>query len=189
LLAQHLQRVRGFTAPDGEYNPFMGEREKEDFERRKFLRAAANAGIDVVPDSVENRRPPEPDILCTLKSGETVAFELVELVDSDEPRAVARTLKNPESPEAFSFDPTMATRRSLRRKLKENTYRSEHPMELLAFGGDTLGPRNVWVPTHHNKVIQDWLDESPSPFRRLRVVNLGPREPGVWLDYARQRGM
>ena len=60
-------------------------------------------------------------------------------------------------------------------------------MELLAFGGDTLGPRNVWVPTHHNNLIQDWLDESPSPFRRLRVVNLGPREPGVWLDYARQR--
>jgi hypothetical protein len=72
------------------------------------------------------------------------------------------------------------------RKLKENTYRGEHPMELLAFGGDTLGPRNVWVPTHDNNLIQDWLDESRSPFRRVRVVNLGPREPGVWLDYARQ---
>jgi len=66
----------------------MGEQEKAEFERRQFLRAAAIAGIEVVPDSAENRRPPEPDILCTLKSGETVAFELVELVDSDEPRAL-----------------------------------------------------------------------------------------------------
>jgi hypothetical protein len=172
--------------PLGEYNGSMGEQEKAESERRQFLRAAAIAGIEVVPDSVENRRPPEPDILCTLKSHETVAFELVELVDSDEPRAVARTLKNPESPEAFSFDPRMATRRILRRKLKENTYRSEHPMELLAFAGDTMGPRNVRVPTHQNNLIQDLLDESPSPFRRVRVVNLGPREPGVWLDYARQ---
>src|SRR3954471_644003 len=129
--------------PLGDYNPSLGEQEKAGSERRQFLRAAAIAGIEVVPDSVENRRPPEPDILCTLKSRETVAFELAELVDSDEPRAVARTLKNPDTPEPFSFDPTMATRQSLRRKLKENAYRSEHPMELLAFGGDTMGPRNV----------------------------------------------
>src|SRR3954469_25801956 len=90
---------------------FVGEQEKAEFERRQFLRAAAIAGIEVVPDSVENRRPPEPDILCILKTRETVAFELVELVDSDQPRTVARTLKNPDSAEAFSFDPTMATRR------------------------------------------------------------------------------
>src|SRR6267142_4535157 len=136
----------------------MGEQEKAEFERRQFLRAAAIARIEVISDSVESRPPTEnePDILCTLKSGETVAFELVELVDSDEPRAVARTLKNPDKPETFCFDPTMATRRSLRRKLKENTYRSEHPMELLAFGGDTLGPRNVWVPNNDNNLIQDW---------------------------------
>src|SRR3954469_16310337 len=95
----------------GEYNGSMGEREKAECERRQFLRAAAIAGIEVVPDSVESRRPPEPDILCILKTRETVAFELVELVDSDQPRTVARTLKNPDSAEAFSFDPTMATRR------------------------------------------------------------------------------
>ena len=57
-------------------------------------------------------------------------------------------------------------------------------MELIAFAGDALGPRNVWVPTHDNNLTQDWLDQSP--FRRLRVVNLGRREPGVWLDRVRE---
>lgn len=40
-----------------------------------------------------------------------------------------------------------------------------------------MGPPNVWVPTHAHTLIQDWLD--PSRFRRLRVVNTGPREPRV----------
>lgn len=47
-----------------------------------------------------------------------------------------------------------------------------------------MGPPNVWVPTDANNLIQDWLD--PSRFRRLRVVNPGPREPGVWLDRVRE---
>jgi hypothetical protein len=44
--------------------------------------------------------------------------------------------------------------------------------------------RNVWVPKHDNNLIQDWLDHSL--FRRLLVVNLGPREPGLWLDRVRE---
>src|SRR3954468_2542273 len=99
----------------------MGEQEKAEWERRQFLRAAAIAGIEVIPDSVESRPAAanEPDILCILRSGETVAFELVELVDSDVPRGVAPTLRNPDKPEAFSFDSQRATRQSLGTKLKE----------------------------------------------------------------------
>lgn len=115
-------------------------------------------------------------------TGEIVAFELVELVDPDEPRAVARALKTGKG-EAFGIDMKTATRRSLKRKLLENSYCSEYPMELIAYGSDTLGPRNVWVPTHDNNLVQDWLDRSP--FRRLRVVCVGCREPGVWLDRRR----
>src|SRR5690349_9058379 len=161
----------------------MTEEQKAEAERTLFLRGAAIAGIEVVPESLESRRPPEPDILCTLKSGETVAFELVEVVDSDEPRAVARTVRNPDKPEVFHIDVTTATRRNLKRHLVVNEYRSQYPMELLAHGSDTMGPRNVWQPTHDNNLIQDWLDQSD--FRRLRVVCLGRREPGVWLDLTR----
>jgi hypothetical protein len=165
------------------YSGFMSEHQKAEFERNRFLRAAAIAGIEVVADSVASRPPPEPDILCTLTSGEIVAFELVELVDPDEPRTLSRAVKT-GSIEVFGIDTTKPTRGSLRRKLVENLYRSQHPMELIAFGGDTLGPRNVWVPTHDNNLIQDWLDQSA--FRRLRVVCLGRREPGVWLDRVRE---
>lgn len=161
----------------------MSEQQKADFERNQFLRAAEIAGVEVVADSVESRRPPEPDILCTLGTGEIVAFELVELVDPDEPRSVSRAIET-GSIEVFGIDTTKPTCRSLRRKLVENLYRTQHPMELIAFGSDTLGPKNMWVPTHDNNLIQDWLNQSA--FRRLRVVCLGRREPGVWLDRIRE---
>ena len=35
-----------------------------------------------------------------------------------------------------------------------------------------------------NNLIQDWLDQSL--FRRLLVVNLGPREPGLLLERVRE---
>ena len=153
------------------------ELEKAAWERKVFREVAAVAGLQIKPKSLRSRRHPEPDIACTLRSGERIAFELVELVDPDIAR-IESTLSNQG---VWFGDPT---RRSLRRKLVENRYVSKHPMELIAFAGDTLGPRNVWVPTHHNNLIQDWLDQSS--FRRLWVVNLGPREREVWLDLVRQ---
>ncbi len=143
----------------------MREQQKAFFERERFLAVAALAGLGVVADSIENRRPPEPDILCRLVNGERVAFELLELVDEDE----ARTISTASNEGFWIGDPTA---RNLRRKLveKKHKYASDHPMELIAFGGDTLGPKNVWVPTHDNNLVRDWLAESP--FRRLRVVNI-----------------
>ena len=104
-----------------------------------------------------------------------MAFELVELVDED----VARVASDASSG-AFAYgDPT---RRILHKKLVGNKdkYRSSHPMELLAFGGDCLLPRDAWVPTHDNNLVRDWLAESP--FRRVRLVNIGRLDPGLWLD-------
>jgi len=155
------------------------ELEKAAWERRKFRAAAELAGLQIVLRSIRSRRHPEPDILCTLRNGERVAFELVELVDPDIAR-IESTLSN----EGVWYARDHPTLRNLRKHLVENEYISKHPMELIAFAGDALGPRNVWVPTHDNNLIQDWLDQSP--FRRLRVVNLGRREPGVWLDRVRE---
>ncbi len=40
--------------------------------------------LDIDPASIESRDPPEPDIACRfVESGEEVAFELVEVIDSD----------------------------------------------------------------------------------------------------------
>lgn len=40
---------------------------------------AEYVALPIVPDSIESRPPPEPDILCRMQSGETTAFELGEL--------------------------------------------------------------------------------------------------------------
>ena len=48
-------------------------------------------GIDAA--SIEKRDPPEPDILCRTVSGESIAFELVEALDSDLARGVYGKLR------------------------------------------------------------------------------------------------
>ena len=54
----------------------QAEREKEIFEA--FAKVAA---FKVLPDSIESRKPPEPDILCQIKGHGQVGFELTELID------------------------------------------------------------------------------------------------------------
>jgi hypothetical protein len=44
---------------------------------------ASACGVPIDPNSVEKRIPPEPDILCNVVGGGSVAFEMVELVDRD----------------------------------------------------------------------------------------------------------
>jgi hypothetical protein len=48
-----------------------------------FIRFAEVCGLTVQPDSIEKRNPPEPDILCKIEGGSSVAFEMVELIDSN----------------------------------------------------------------------------------------------------------
>lgn len=50
-------------------------------ERKIFLRFATVCGLAVQPDSIEKRKPPEPDILCKIEEEGSVAFEMVELID------------------------------------------------------------------------------------------------------------
>jgi hypothetical protein len=52
---------------------------QDENEVRAFQDFVAQARLPVVPESVQKRDPPEPDILCRLKNGEQLAFELVEI--------------------------------------------------------------------------------------------------------------
>lgn len=56
----------------------MTQAEKE---RAIFLEFAPASGIDIDTESVENRDPPEPDIVCQIAGRGTVGFELTELID------------------------------------------------------------------------------------------------------------
>ena len=55
----------------------MGERIGE--ELRVFRHFVQVARLPVIPESIEKRYPPEPDVHCRLSHGEQVAFELVEI--------------------------------------------------------------------------------------------------------------
>jgi hypothetical protein len=54
----------------------QAEREREIFEA-----FTAVAPFKVLPGSIENRSPPEPDILCQIEGRGKVGFELTELID------------------------------------------------------------------------------------------------------------
>jgi hypothetical protein len=61
-------------------------------ERIVFERFVAAAQLRVVPGTVENRQPPEPDIRCEIEGQGLVGFELVEIIDSDFARLVSDQL-------------------------------------------------------------------------------------------------
>ena len=56
---------------------------KVDRERDVFIAFSKVAPFVVLPDTIENRRPPEPDILCQIDGMGKVGFELTELIDED----------------------------------------------------------------------------------------------------------
>ncbi len=67
-------------------------------------------------------------------------------------------------------------------KLRGKEYETPHPMELLAWGDDTLFPREIWAPMFVAK-LRVLFDATPSRFRRLWVANLGREAANdpVWL--------
>lgn len=54
-----------------------------DRERDVFISFAEAAPFSVLPETIENRNPPEPDILCEIEGIGKVGFELTELIDQD----------------------------------------------------------------------------------------------------------
>ncbi len=158
------------------------EDQKAEWERQVFSKFAVAARLPLVADSVRSRQPPEPDILCALEDRGQVAFELVNLVDEDLMRMVARSLRGVTAATSFG-DPTMDL---VTEKLVRKNYVTPHPMELLAYGDDTLLPYDVWAPSFEQR-LRDLFDrarkQSTPSFQRLWVVNLGRRFKArpVWL--------
>jgi hypothetical protein len=48
--------------------------------------------LSILPESIEKRSPPEPDIRCSLADDRVLAFELVEIVDQDHSRRLANQI-------------------------------------------------------------------------------------------------
>jgi hypothetical protein len=120
------------------------EAEKAQVELREFADFLRLASIPIQLASVEKRYPPEPDLLCTNEIEGKIAFELVELCDSNLARALASPRPNAEGVEyILCSDPSWAI---VRNKLRK-TYSTDSPVELLCYThGRIITPSNVIRP-------------------------------------------
>lgn len=59
------------------------EQDKGNIEKNIFLKFLKISGLPISYESVLKRNPPEPDILCEHKEEGLIAFELVEICDSN----------------------------------------------------------------------------------------------------------
>jgi hypothetical protein len=123
-----------------------------------FFRFLKEANLPVAPESVEKRVPPEPDLVCVHASEGAVAFELVELCDSNLARAFAKA----DDGYIRTSDPSA---RIVAKKLRRK-YRTTLPVELLCYtAGRIITPDNVILPT-----IKPFLRSWRHTFRRAWLL-------------------
>ncbi len=135
------------------------EQQKAEVELAIFREFISKAGICIDSESV--RKPGahfEPDIFCTLSSGEQVAYELVEICSSDI-AATFNKLRKGGSAGLATSDPTEKT---LRQKLHKS-YRTSLPIELVCYtNGRTVSP--------DDQVFSEaklWANAVDGPFRKV----------------------
>lgn len=123
-----------------------------------FHRFVQAAQLPILPNSVEKRPPPEPDLRCVCVAGGSVAFELVELCDSN----LAAAFSNFSEAYIRTSDPSV---RIVQKKLRRE-YRTDAPIELLCYkAGRIVTPDNVVIPT-----LQPLLREWSHVFRRVWLM-------------------
>jgi len=131
----------------------------------EFLR---QAGISIEAESVSKPgTPSEPDIFCTLGSGERVAYELVEICSPEVAADISRVRQGGFAVSATS-DPTEAT---LRKKLHK-TCKTTVPIELLCC---TTGRTVSWDDLIVSEARR-WANAIRGPFRKIWLLG----ERGVY---------
>jgi len=146
-------------------------------ERSTFMEFAAVAGLPVLPGTVESRLPPEPDIVCEIEGRGRIAFELVTLFDEHLAKTLAQAARGKATAGTWFGDPSLET---VRVKCTKKNYETPNPIELVAWGDDTLLPYDCWAPSFEQR-LKNLVDGSA--FQRLWVVNLSPKlaKSAVWL--------
>jgi hypothetical protein len=135
------------------------------------LEFAAIAELPVVSETVENRKPPEPDILCEVRGRGRVAFELVDLIDQGLARTTARALRGEEVDACwYGMPPLEAIRRTGRETDGQREVRVVHWANALTDGQPRLcfgrSTRNTFART---KQRRRRLVETVSGTERARV--------------------
>ena len=146
------------------HKPAMtNEEAKAHRERQVFLEFVRQSALPIDADTIEGRRPPEPDIYCML-GGQGAAFELAELCNSDLAKEVSRLKKTGGDGQFMMLDDP--TPQVFLKKIGKS-YRSNHPVELLAYtDGILVTPDDVIIP-----VLQDLIrTHGCGQFRRVWLL-------------------
>lgn len=144
------------------------EQQKAEVELAVFREFISKARIDIDPESVrKSGAQSEPDIFCTLSSGEQVAYELVEIC-SEDIAATMPKLRNGGTECLATSDPT---EKILRQKLHKS-YRTTLPIELLCY---TNG-RTVSSDDQILSEAQLWANAIDGPFRKVWLLG----EKGIY---------
>ena len=130
-----------------------------------FLRFLAVSQLPISAASVEKRSPPAPDILCRHQSEGQIAFELVEMCDSN----LARSIAAASGRYTRTSDPSS---RIIFKKLRRK-YRTDAPIELLCY---TAG-RIVTPDNHIVLAMKPYLRSWRNVFRRVWLYG----RKGVYL--------
>ena len=118
--------------------------QKEAMEKSIFFQFINEAKLPIVPDSIENRKPPEPDILCSYTTGEIVAFELVEICD---PNLASATPKKVEAAGGALYIQTEDPTGAIISKKLTRSYQTERTIELLCYtNGRVISPDDMLIP-------------------------------------------
>lgn len=142
------------------------EQDKGKVELAVFNEFTFKAGISVDQASIsKSGLASEPDIFCTLTSGEQVAYELVEICASDIAAAITKIKKGGVA-SVITADPTG---KIIRQKMRKN-YKTNRPIELLCYtNGRTVTPDEVIL-----NQAQLWANATDGPFRKIWL--LGERD-------------
>jgi hypothetical protein len=129
-------------------------------ELRVFNEFIELSGLPINASTVENRPPPEPDIRCVVEGDGPVAFELVELCNSELAKDIGDQRKRGTQAKLFMLgDPSGAAFLGKLRK----SYQTNAPIELLCYTGRTAVTNDRSLLTLRQLADSHGID----PFRRV----------------------
>ena len=137
------------------------EFEKSKLELKIFREFAERSGLPIVPDSIEKRFPPEPDLLCHFNDGESVAFELKELCSETLAPEISYLLKSGDQEPKYIRDSNPED--YILKKALETQYVTKYPKEILFYTDGRIGtPPDVLIFK-----MQDICSSISHEFRRV----------------------
>ena len=142
----------------------MNKELQQNLEIRVFHEFAHCSGLPII--SIENRSPPEPDILCEVMGEGHVAFELKEICSPNIAKTIDHLQKHPSQDPVYVYGDSSSDLRSFLENVRDTKkYISDHRIELLFYtwGRDGLPP-DVIIPTiqkvfctKHHKFSKIWF--------------------------------